>query len=128
MYHKPSSGFTDTLKIISTAAIFFSPDSLQWQKLKSVNDTMTYASFEHDCFYQMRNARNVIKQYFPNVKIIDALRVRYLSFTRINGTSRYIDLDSIADPCGILLFDKKKEPHPADMMNIDTELGFYFKQ
>jgi hypothetical protein len=30
--------------------------------------------------------------------------------------------------CGIFLFDGKKEPELADMMNIDTALGFYFEK
>jgi hypothetical protein len=126
-HHKPSSGFTDTLKVTSPSAIFFKPDSLQWQQIKLVNDTMVYTSFEHDCFYQMRNAGNVIKQYFPAIKIIEAFKVRYLSFKLATDSTQYIDLDAVNDPCGIFLFDPNKKPHPADMMNIETELGFYFK-
>jgi len=124
---KPASGFTDTLKINFAAAIFYAPDSAQWQKLKLVNDTMVYSSFEHDCFFQMRNARNVIKQNFPGVRLIEVGKARYLLFEIAEGHSRSIDLDSLADPCGIFLFKKEKEPHPADMTNIDTELGFYFQ-
>jgi hypothetical protein len=126
--HKPSSGFADTLKINFAAAIFYTPDSVQWEKLKHVNDSMVYASFEHDCFFQMRNAGKVLKQNFHGVKIIEAVKIRYLLFEMSNGQSRLIDLDSIADPCGVILFRKEKEPHPADMTNIDTESDFYFKQ
>ena len=126
-HRKPPSGYSDTLKISSLAAVFYTPDSLQWQQLKLVNDTMTYSSFEHDCFYQMRNARHVITQQFPNVKIIEVRKIRYLSFELFNGAIQLIDLDAVADPCGIFLFDTHKKPHPADMTNIDTELSFYFK-
>lgn len=124
---KPASGFTDTLFINSPAAVFFAPDSIQWQKLKKITDTMIYASFEHDCFYQMRNARNVLKEYYPRIKIAEATRVRYLLFQVNNDSSQCTDLDKINDPCGVFLFTPKKNPHPADMMNIETELGFYFK-
>jgi hypothetical protein len=75
----------------------------------------------------MRNARIVLKEYFPKIKIIEAFKVRYLLFELADGSTQYIDLDSIDDPCGIFLFDKIKKPHPTDMMNIETELGFYFK-
>jgi hypothetical protein len=124
---KPASGFTDTLTINSPAAVFFAPDSLQWKKLKQMTDTMVYASFEHDCFYQMRNAQKVLKQYYPGIKIIEAANVRYLLFLMTNGSTACTDLDSVSDPCGIFLFTSQKKPHPADMMNIETELGFYFK-
>jgi hypothetical protein len=125
---KPASGLTDTLIINFPTAVFFEPDSMQWEKIKQVTDTATFDSFEHDCFYQMRNARKVLKEYYPQVKITETVSARYLLFEMNNGSLHCIDLDKVSDPCGIFLFTPEKEPHPADMTNIDTELGFYFKK
>lgn len=94
-------------------------------KVESSN--LIYASFEDDCFFQMRNARIVLKENFPKIKIIEAFKIRYLLFELADDSTQCIDLDPIDDPCDIFLFDKIKEPHPSDIMNIETELDFYFK-
>ena len=52
--------------------------------------------------------------------------VRYILFEPADGRNECIDLDSLNDPCGILIFDRNKEARLVDMTNIDTELGFYF--
>ena len=80
----------------------------------------------HDYFYQMRNARLVLKKYYPNIKIKEVKNVRYLLFERADGKKEYVDLNTKDEPCGLFIFDGKKEPKIVDMMNIDTELGFYF--
>lgn len=123
---KPGATFQDTLLVSKTAAVFFSPDSAQLGKLKAVTDTMIFTSLEHDCFYQMRNAKNVINSYYKNISIIVSSKARYLKFTSFNGNIKIIDLDLNNDPCGIYLFDGKKEPRFADMTNIDSELNVYY--
>ena len=75
----------------------------------------------------MRNARMVLKKYWPHIHIIETSEYRYLLFIRADNSQTCIDLDTQQDMCGILLFDRKKEPELIDMMNVDTALGFYFK-
>ena len=110
------------------SAVFYNPDSLQWEKIKAITDTMIFESTVHDCFYQMRNARNSLQKNWPEIKMVEVSNARWIRFRLLNGTSEYIDLDTLNDPCGILLFDGHKKPRLVDMMNIDTELGFYFTQ
>ena len=125
---KPPGSFSDTVIIGFPAAVFYNPDSLQLKKIEAVVDTMTFKSTLHDCFYQMRNARIVLKQYYPLVKITDVKNARYLLFKKANGQKECIDLNTQNDPCGIFIFDGYKKAQLVDMMNIDSELGFYFSK
>lgn len=126
VYRKPPSGFTDTLIVASKAAIFYNPDSVQLERLMTLNGKVVYENTVHDCFYQMRNARMELKQYWPQIKKIEFSRIRYLIFIKSNKEKIVFDLDKKGDMCGIFLFDPKKNPQLIDMMNIDTELNFYF--
>jgi hypothetical protein len=123
---KPPSNFSDTIKIDLPAAVFYSPDSLQLEKIKSVTDVRVFDGSMHEYYYLMRNARSVIKKYFPQLKIIEAKNVRYLLFIGANKERDIIDLDSKNDAYGLFVFDRKKSPQLLDMANIESELGFYF--
>lgn len=89
---------------------------------------MVFESLQHDCFYQMRNARLVLQKYWPQIQIVETSKARYLLFIKADKSKTIIDLDSKNDICGIFLFDSKQDPELIDMMNVDTELGFYFKK
>ncbi len=123
---KPSSTFKDTIIINVTAAVFYNPDSLQLDKIKAITDKDILESNVHDCFFQIRNSRIVLKKYYPAVKIIEVKNARYLSFIKDGGEKEYIDLNTKNDPCGLFIFNGKKAPLLVDMTNIETELGFYF--
>jgi hypothetical protein len=127
-YHKPPASFTDTIMIEYPAAVFYNPDSLQLQKIKNAMNAMDFEGTMHECFYQQRNARRVIREQYPNIKIIETTKARYLLF-KIKGTTlELIDLDTKNEPCGMIVFDGKKKPIPVDMTNVDTQLGFYFSK
>ena len=128
MLRKPPATFTDTIIIDFPAAVFYNPDSLQLEKIKAITDIMIFESMVHDCYYQMRNCRIVLKQNYPHIKIVEVKNARYLLFEKSGGEKEYIDLDTQNDPCGIFLFDGNKKARLADMMNIETELGFYFSE
>ena len=126
-YKKPSSSFGDTLIINKVCAVFYNPDSLQLNKIQAMTNKELYETDVHNCFYLMRNARAVLKKYWPQIHIIETSKYRYLLFIKADNGRTCVDLDTKEDMCGILLFDRKKEPELIDMMNIDTALGFYFK-
>jgi hypothetical protein len=123
---KPPSSFSDTLVINFPSAVFYNPDSLQLEKIKKVTLKNEYETEVHNCFYLMRNAHLEIKKYWPEIHIIETSVNRYLLFVKADKNKTCIDLNSKGDMCGIFLFDGKKEPELADMMNIDTALEFYF--
>lgn len=125
---KPPATYSDTLTIAVNAAVFYNPDSIQMEKIKGVNKEMVFKSMEHDCFFQQRNAKMVIAKYWPKVKVIESAKARYLLFVKSDKSNSLIDLNTKNDICGIFLFEKDKSPILIDMMNVDTELGFYFKK
>jgi hypothetical protein len=125
-YKKPPASFNDTLIINNMSAVFYNPDSLQLAKIKAISKKEIYETEVHNCFFLMRNARIVLKKYWPKIHIIETKTTRYLLFRMSEKRKTCIDLNSQGDMCGIFLFDGKKEPELADMMNIETALGFYF--
>lgn len=126
--NKPPSSFSDTVKINFRSAVFYNPDSLQLQQIKAITDSVIFDAAMHDCFYQQRNARAVLKQYYHDIKIKEIKNVRYLLFEKADGGKEYIDLNTKNDPCGIFIFDGQKKPKLIDMTNIESELGFYFSK
>ncbi|HEX6848849.1 MAG TPA: hypothetical protein VF144_17815 [Chitinophagaceae bacterium] len=123
---KPPATFNDTLPIDIPAAVFYLPDSLQLEKIKELTDSAIFDATMHEYFFQIRNARKSITRDWPQVKIIEAKNVRYLLFKGKGSDSTPIDLNTKNDSHGLFLFQPGKKPHYADMMNIDTELGYYF--
>ena len=125
---KPPSNFQDTMLIDFPAAVFYLPDSLQLEKIKELTDSSIFEAAMHEYFFQMRNARMSIKRDWPRLKIVEAKNIRFFLFKGKDNDSTYIDLNTKNDSHGLFLFQPGKKPHYADMMNIDTELGFYFKK
>ncbi|MEO7924748.1 MAG: hypothetical protein ABIR30_13785 [Chitinophagaceae bacterium] len=127
IYIKPPASSNDTLIITGNAAVFYTPDPVQKEKIKGISNPNNFETEEHNCYYQIRNARAEIKKYWPEIRIIETFANRYLLFVKADNTTTCIDLNSQGDMCGLFLFDRKKDPILADMMNIDTALGFYFE-
>lgn len=125
---KPPANFQDIIEINFPAAIFYHPDSLQLEKIKEITAPAVFDATTHEYFYQMRNARISIKRDWPEVKIVEAKNVRFLVFREKGKDPVFIDLNTRNDPYGLFLFQPGKKPYLADMMNVDTELGFYFKK
>lgn len=123
---KPPSSYHDSLHITGRVAVFYHPDSIQLEKFKTISSKAEFETTTHESFFQMRNARMVLKKFGSGVKVIEAKAVRYLVFLRAGETKTIIDLDTNPNMYGLYLFEPEKEPTVADMMNIDTFLGFYF--
>lgn len=124
---KPPSFYNNTIEISHPSAVFYCPDSLQLKNIKAIIDSSVFESVTHDCFYQMRNARHVLKEYYPDIEILEISKARYLLFKYPSGDER-IDLNDKNDPCGLFLYDGRQRPRLVDMTNIDTELRFYFSK
>lgn len=125
---KQPGTFQDTLTIHSPAAVFYHPDSFQLVRIKEHTDPMHYEGSMHEYFFQMRNARIVLKKTWPSLTIIEAKKYRYLLFIEKNGKQECIDLDKRNDPYGLFVFDLKKPPRIVDMTNIETDISFYLSE
>ena len=123
---KPAGSFSDTLKIVSEAAVFYYPDSLQLEKIKAVTEKNIFDGSMHEYFYQIRYAHNVLEKYWPGIKIIEARNVRYLQFIKSDETIEYIDLDTKNDAYGLFVFDPMKKPIQLELTNAESEIGLYF--
>ncbi len=128
LHQKPPASFSDTIIIDFSSAVFYFPDSLQLKKIRSTTDPKIFESLTHENFYQVRNSKLVLKQYYPYVKITDISDTRYLLFKLKRTNTVIIDLNKTNDPYGLFIFDTKKPPQQVDMTNIETELGFYFRK
>lgn len=126
--NKPSSSYADTMEIYTPAAVFYSPDSIQLEKLRSITDKQIFDATMHESYYLTSTARLVIKRDMPKLKIIEAKNVRYLLFKYANKTSQCINLDEKNDAYGLFLFNKIKPPVLVDLANIETQLSFYFSK
>lgn len=123
---KPPSYYNDTIIIRDNAAVFYGPDSLQLQVIKSVTDSNIFDGMQHEYFYQMRNAHKILKENWPKIKIIDVQNLRYLTFLKSDGTSVTIDLNLYGDAYGLLIFNTKKSPELVDMTNLENALYNHF--
>jgi hypothetical protein len=124
---KPGATYQDTLVIPPVSVVFYEPDSIQLDKIRTANDPSVFSAAMHEFEFQIRNARHFLKTYKPRLRILEARNVRYLQF--IGGEhTMVIDLDTRNDACGMYLFDGRQPPHPADMMNVETEVPGYFQQ
>lgn len=125
---KPPSSFTDTLVITSLSAIFYNPDSLQLEKIRGILKKNVFESLTHEYFYQMRNARMELKKYWPQIKIIESSKARFLLFIKADKTKELADLNTYQEFSGMILYDPAKEPVQVDMMNMGTEVANYLKK
>jgi hypothetical protein len=122
---KPGSSFRDSLFVLFPAAVFFSPDSAQTIGINKVTDPAVFEGSMHEYYYQVRNARQYMKDHWQKVTLMDAVNFRYLVFRKADGSVTIIDLDR-QDPCGMFVFDRIKDPLLIDMTNVDTQVSDYF--
>lgn len=124
---KPPATNDDTLVIDFPAAVFYHPDSLQLKKIKELTDSISFDGTMHEYFYQMRNARIVIKETWQGLTIVESKNYRFILFIKKDKTKECIDLNTKNDVEGLYVFDRKKPPVLVDMTNIETEISFYLK-
>lgn len=124
--HKPPSGYLDTLWIHQAAAVFYEPDSSQLKAIEARTEDWIFDSSMHEYFYQIRNARIVLKRDWPDIPVLEARHKRYLVFPSQQDALQVIDLDQFDDAYGLFLFRPGRKPEFVDMTNIDQALQFYF--
>jgi hypothetical protein len=116
----------DSQEIDSRAAVFFRQDSLRLVRIKAVVHDRVYESLTHDCLFETKYVRSVLKREWPALRVIDVSTSRWLIFRKKNGDRKTIDVNAVNDLCGVFLFDGVKDPTRADMPNINTALWNYF--
>jgi hypothetical protein len=125
---KPGSTYQDSIVVNTAAAVFFHPDSIQLEKLKTLLDDQVYKGSMHEFYYMVRNAHMFLQKNRPNLEIVEANQVRYVVFYQKEGSREVVDLDKEQDPVGMLIFDGQQKPLLIDMTNIDTQVPEYFNK
>src|SRR5215216_6214609 len=64
---KPGAYFQDTLEVTVPSAVFYTPDSAQFKKIKAVTDKRIFEGSTHEFFYLQRNAHIFLKQHWPQL-------------------------------------------------------------
>lgn len=124
--NKPGTESMDSLMIPGNSAVFFEPDSIQLEKIRSVVEPGVFEATTHEYFYQQRNARIFLTRDWPSIKIINTKSHRFLVFERPGGKNETIDLNRLSDSHGMFVFDGKNQPRLLDMMNVETQVADYF--
>ena len=125
---KPGSSFRDTLFITdSPIVVFYNPDKTQLDSFKLITTSAVFQSRTHEFFFQQRNAKIILKRDWQKLKKVVSEKARYIAFKSNNlKTIQVIDLNALEDISGMILWDGRKNPHPIDMMSVETELSYYF--
>ena len=127
-FQKPRSSYEDSFHIYNRSVIIYYPDSIQLMNIKAAMDSNVFDGTMHEFYYQIRNARNVIKKSWSELQLIEVKNFRYLVFHRKDSSREIIDLNAKNDVCGMYLFKNERSPQLADMTNIETALHNYFKK
>ena len=124
---KPPSSYTDTVVIDFSAAVFYSPDAAQLEKIRSITNPGPFGADMHEYLFLTKTARLVLNKHYPHLKIVDVEKARFLLFVRADNTRDIIDLNTKNDPYGLFAFNRKDPPRLMDLPNVDSDLGFYFE-
>ncbi len=124
--NKPTSFFQDSLFIHGDAAVFYYPDSIQLQTIKEVTNPQIFDGTFHELEYQIKFSKKTLQSEWPKLAIIDARKVRFIVFNKVNGTSSIVDLNNYNDPEGLFIFNGIKDPILVDMTNLSQGLEYYF--
>ncbi len=125
-FRKPGSTAQDSFHINNRSVVIFYPDSLQLENTRSVMDSSVFDGTMHEYYYQIRNAKNVLRTYWPALQSFELKNYRYLVFHNMDSISITIDLDEKNDLFGMFLYMHEKPPQLIDMTNIETALSNYF--
>ncbi|MGZ8537374.1 MAG: hypothetical protein ACXWV9_03875 [Flavisolibacter sp.] len=124
---KPPSSYQDTLRITTSSAVFYRPDSMQLEKIRQLTEKQVFDGSMHEYFYQQKNAYLFFQKHWPQLTIVEAKNIRYLLFVRSDKSPEIIDLDKMNDAYGIFAFASTRSPLQIDMTNVETQVTRYFK-
>jgi hypothetical protein len=120
-----SNSETDTLTIDKKAAVFYQPDSLQIDKrMKQTGEADFRAGADDYMYYIHISVDYLEKQGLP---VMDSKNKKYLRFVMADNKEKLVRLDTLQDLWGLYLFDPKKNPYNADIIQIEEEYKIYYR-
>ncbi len=121
---KNENALPDTLLITSKAAVFFQPDSLTIAGRLTGKDSEDFRMGMDDYLFSLNESLEFLKE--QKLSVIDAFHSKYILF-KGNDNSFVVKIDSLPELWGLYLFEPGKQPLYADITDIETEYGRYFK-
>ncbi len=91
-------------------------------------DPGVFEATMHEYDNQFKVSHIELAVQWKQVRVYEARQYRFLRFTREDGKNITIDLDGHGEPCGLYAFEPKKQPQSVDMMNVGTQLYYYFNE
>lgn len=127
-YEKLSGIYSDTFSVTEPAAIFFYSDSLQLQYFKQNSTHNVFEATIHESESQINNAKLVLNKFWTHIKVIELKKYKFILCKKTDGSQVCLNLDKFNELSGLFLFDPESDPLLIDMMNIDSELDYYFNK
>src|SRR5688572_21484454 len=128
LHAKPPSSYQDTLRITDFSAVFYSPDSMQLERIRLLTEEQVFNGSMHEYYYQQRNAGLFFQKHWPQLTIVEAKNIRYLLFVSLDQHTEINDLDKLNDAYGIFVFASGQSPLQIDMTNVETQVADYFQR
>lgn len=116
----------DTLVINQSAAVFFTPDPAGKEAFKKRVGERPFDGMDHECHSLLNNSKSSLKENWPKIRIYEVIDTVVLLFIREDGRKIPVDLSSKNLLCGLYIFYPKKDPLPAEMMDLGTAMDRYF--
>ena len=116
---------TNILTIDTKAAVFFQPDSLQMEKRMKEAGEENFRAGADDYIYYINTSADYLEKH--GLLVIDAKARRFLKFVTADKKVQLIKLDTLPDLWGLYLFDPRKKPYYADIIEIEDDYKNYFK-
>ena len=118
----------DTLIITGPSVVIIKFDSTGWEKTRLRMGHNEYETARHECVSLMTNTRSSLKEYWPQLRLVEVSGPSRVLFITGDGKRTVIEVDDVTYPCGAFLFNGRKPPVFSDMMNLGTDMDYYFKK
>lgn len=111
------------MQVKGMSAVFYSPDSIEIEKLKSkVGEDNFYQIVDDNNYYNSEAMKELEKN---GIKVV-VTDNRYIEFLKDDGRTSLIDKVSLEEKWGVILFDGKKEPLSVSPVDIASDIKKYF--
>lgn len=116
---------SDTLVVVKRCAVHYwaSEQRLEQLKKETQNEDDFYVAADDASWYSYESTEYLDSITFP---VLRTKGYRYVRFKKTDGSSVYLDTDTIKGFTNIYFFDPAKNPKEADMTGIWDSFAEYF--
>jgi hypothetical protein len=115
----------DTMLVDKKCVVFFQPDSALIELHMKKSKEEDFRAGADDYMYYINESWQYLDK--KGIKILDAKDKKYLGFISVDKKMQLVKLDTLPDLWGLYFFDPAKQPHYADIMDIESDYDNYYK-